>query len=142
MFRCGKTSQICYFVTTSAIFEGSVEKRSFHINHHFGLISITIRWLYLYWITLSVTQAALAKGPVRATSPCPVLCTEGNQNTRRKLAVLGRVKLDHTFPTCDQGNFNQITEPESSPSHSGERHMNYQCATSTLDKHPGFEMVV
>ena len=38
-----------------------------------------------------------------------VLSTGGNQNTRRKPAMLGRVKLDITLLTCDQGNFNQIS---------------------------------
>ena len=47
--------------------------------------------------------------------------------------MFGSVKLDNTLLTCDQGNFNQITarQPELNPSHSGERHMHYHCATST-----------
>ena len=38
-----------------------------------------------------------------------VLLQKENRSTRRKPAMLGRVKLDYTLLTRDQGNFNQIT---------------------------------
>ena len=40
--------------------------------------------------------------------------------------MLARVKLDNTLLTCDKVNFNQITARN--PSHSGEGHMQNQCA--------------
>ena len=39
---------------------------------------------------------------------CNVI-TGGNRSTRRKPVMFGRVKLDNTLFTYDQGNFNQIT---------------------------------
>ena len=57
----------------------------------------------------------------------PVLLQEetgGNWSIRRKPVMLGRVKLDDTLLTCDE-------QPESNPSHIGERHMHYHYATST-----------
>ena len=39
---------------------------------------------------------------------CSSVTIGGNRNTRRKPAMLGRVKLDNTLLTCDKGNFNHI----------------------------------
>ena len=39
----------------------------------------------------------------------PSVSAGGNRSSRRKPAMFGRVKLDNTLLTCDQGNFNQIT---------------------------------
>ena len=74
-------------------------------NFHKG----KVKWLYLYWITLSATWAVLPRGPVRVTSLESRVTTVGNRSTRRKPAMIGRGKLDNTLLTCDQGNFNQIT---------------------------------
>ena len=78
-----------------------------------GFCPSCISWakksLYLYWITLSATKAVLPWGPVRVTPHRSSDTTGGNCSTRRKPAMLGRVKLDNTLLTCDQGNFNQIT---------------------------------
>ena len=60
-----------------------------------------------------------------ATAALPPLChrpchgsgvtTGGNRSTRRKPALLGRVKLDNTLHTCDQGKFKQITARSRNP---------------------------
>ena len=68
--------------------------------------------LYKYWIILSAIKVLSysPKGsPLRATPHGSSVTTGGNQSTRRKPGMLGRVKLDNTLLTCDQGNFNQIT---------------------------------
>ena len=66
-------------------------------------------YLYLQWITLSATEAVLLRSPVRATPHGSSVTTGGNRSTQKKPATLGKVKLDNTLFTCDQGNFNQIT---------------------------------
>ena len=67
------------------------------------------------------------------TIPCgSSVTTEGNRNTRRKPAMLGRVKLDNTVLSCDQGNFSLTTARRRNRTvASGERHMHYHCPTST-----------
>ena len=70
---------------------------------------VPLKCLYIYWITLSAKRAVLPKVPIRATPHGSSVSTGGNRSTRRKLAMFGRVKLDNTLLTCDQGNFNQIT---------------------------------
>ena len=71
---------------------------------------VKVKWcVYLYWITLSASWAALPRGSVRATRHGSSVTTGRNQSTWRKPAMLGRVKLDNPLLTCDQGNFNQIT---------------------------------
>ena len=55
-----------------------------------------------------ISWAVLPRVSVRATPHRSSVNTVGNQSTRRKPAMLGRVKLDNTPLTCDQGNFNQI----------------------------------
>ena len=42
-------------------------------------------------------------------TPHGCVTTIGNWSTWRKPVMLGRVELDNTLLTCDQGNFNQIT---------------------------------
>ena len=70
---------------------------------------VKVKCLHLNWITLSAIWAVLPRGPVRATTPLvSSVTTGGNRSTRRKPAMLGRVKLDNSLVTCDQGN-NQIT---------------------------------
>ena len=74
----------------------------------------------------------LLRGPTRATCHGSSVTTGGNQSTSRKPAMLGRVKLDDTLLTCDQGNFNQIT----ARSRNGilvtlVRHVHHHCGTST-----------
>ena len=69
-----------------------------------------MKWLYLYWITLSATTAVLPRSPLRSTPRGSSVTTGGNRSTRRKPAMFGRDKLDNILLTCDQGNFNQITE--------------------------------
>ena len=65
--------------------------------------------LYLYWTTPSAFWVVLPRGPVRATPHGSSVTTGGNRSTRRIPAMLGRVKLDNTLLTSDQGNFSQIT---------------------------------
>ena len=60
-------------------------------------------------ITLSATKAVLPRGPVRVTSHGFNVTTGENGSTRRKPALLYRVKQDNAFLTYDQGNFNQTT---------------------------------
>ena len=48
--------------------------------------------LYLYWIILSAIWAVLLRGLVRTTPLGSSVTTGGNQSTRRKPAMLGRVK--------------------------------------------------
>ena len=72
-------------------------------------IKVKVKCLYLYWITLSATEAVLPRGPVRSTPHGSSVTTGGNRSTRRKPEMLGRVKLDNTRLTCDQGNFSHIT---------------------------------
>ena len=108
-----------------------------------------VKCIYLYWITLSGIWAVLPRGPVKATPHGSNVTTGGNRSTRRKPAMFGRVKLDNTLLTCDQGNFNQITarsqnqtqltgyETRTLPmchrrsSHKFERHTHYQWASNT-----------
>ena len=68
-----------------------------------------VKYLYLYWITLSATRVALPRGPVRTTPYGSNVTTLGNRSTLRKPAMLGRIKLGNTLLTCGQGNFNQTT---------------------------------
>ena len=68
-----------------------------------------VKCLYLYCATWSATWAVLLRGPVRATPDGSNAITGGNRSTRRKPAMLCRVKLDNTLLICDKGNFNQIT---------------------------------
>ena len=72
-------------------------------------VEVKGKYLYLYWITLSANWAVLLRGPVRTTPHGSSVTTEGNRVFQRKPAMLGRVKLDNTLLTCDQGNFNRIT---------------------------------
>ena len=89
------------------------ERSEDHLPHRFlHLVNCGILQLstFIYnWITLSATWAVLPGGQVRATSHGSSVTTRGNRSTRRKPAMLGRVKLDNTLLTCDQDNFNQIT---------------------------------
>ena len=71
-------------------------------------VNVKVKCLYLYWITLSAIWAVLPRGPVRANPHGSSVTTGGNRSTRRKPAMLGRVKLDNTLLTCDQANFYQI----------------------------------
>ena len=86
---------------------------STHIHCH--CVYLPLMWwfsfecFYFYWITLSATVAVLPRGPVKATIYGSSVTTGGNWSTWRKPAILGKVKLDNTLLTCDQGNFNQIT---------------------------------
>ena len=70
---------------------------------------VKVKYLYLYWITLPVTRAVLPESPIRAMLHGSSVTPRGNRSTRRKPAMLSRVKLDNTLLTCDQGNFHQIT---------------------------------
>ena len=72
-------------------------------------LKVEVKYLYLYWITLSATLALLPIGPVRVIPHGSSVSTGGNRSNRKEPAMLGRVKLDNTLLTCDQGNFNQIT---------------------------------
>ena len=50
--------------------------------------------------------------------------------------MFGRVKLDNTLLTCDQGNFNQITTRSRNRTLvTVVRHVHYHCATSTTTKY-------
>ena len=64
--------------------------------------------VYLYWISLSATKAALPRGLVRGTPHGSSVVTAGSRSTGRKPGVLGRIKLNNTLLTCEQGNFNQV----------------------------------
>ena len=75
---------------------------------------------------LSCSPWRSSKGPPHGSS----VTTGGIRSTRRIPAMLGRLKLDNTLLTCDQGNFNEITA-RSRNRNSGERHVHYHCATST-----------
>ena len=83
---------------------------------------------YLYWMTLSASLVVLSEGLWRATPHGSSVTTGGNRTIRRKPAMLGKVKLDKTLLTCGQGNY---MKPEWKPSHSGERHTNYHCASNS-----------
>ena len=72
-------------------------------------LKVKVKGRYLYWITLSATEAVFPRGPVRATPHGSSVTAGGNRSIRRKPAMLGRVKLDNTPLTYDQGNFNPIT---------------------------------
>ena len=71
-------------------------------------VKIKVKYLYLYWISLWATWVVLLGGPVMATPFWSSVTKVGNRSTRRKPAMLGRVRLDNTLLTWDQGNFNQI----------------------------------
>ena len=58
---------------------------------------------------ISYSRVILPGGPVRATFQDSSVTTGVNWSTRRKPAIFGRVKLDNTLLTCNQGNLNQIT---------------------------------
>ena len=74
-------------------------------------VKVKVKYLYLQWITRQTTKAVLPRHPVRATLHGSSVTTEGNRSTRRKPVMLGKVILDSTLITCDQGIFNQITLP-------------------------------
>ena len=91
-----------------------------------------VKCLYLYWIILSVIWAVLSRGPLNAILHGSSVTTGENRGTRRKPAMLGRVKLDNTPLTCDQDNFNQITARSRNRTLvSGERHLLYHWGTIT-----------
>ena len=72
-------------------------------------IKVKLKCHYLYWITLSASYGILPRGQIRAPPHGSSVATGGNQSTWQKPAMLGKVKLDNTLLTCDQGNFHQIT---------------------------------
>ena len=50
-------------------------------------------------------SCSLLRGPVRSTPHGSSVTTGGNWSTRRKPAMLGRVKLNNVLLICDHGNF-------------------------------------
>ena len=58
-----------------------------------SLKCMTLNCVHLYWITLSANWAVLPIGSVGATPHGSSVTTKGSRNTRRKLAILGRVIL-------------------------------------------------
>ena len=65
--------------------------------------------LYLIQSARNLFVLLSLRGPVRVSPHGSSVTTGGNWSTWRKPAMPGRVKLDNTLLTCDQGNFNQIT---------------------------------
>ena len=63
----------------------------------------------LFILDNPISYIELPRDSVKATPHWPSVTTGGNRIARRKPAIRGGVKLDNTLPTCDQGNFNQIT---------------------------------
>ena len=93
---------------------------------------VKVKCLDLYWLTISTIWTIFPGSPVKATPHGSSVTTGGNRSTRRKPAMLGRVKLDNTLLTCDQGNFNQITARSRNRALvTVVRHVHYHCATST-----------
>ena len=69
--------------------------------YHFKVSQDTLDHLIIF------TKTVLPKAPARATPDGSNITTGGNSNTQRKTTMLGRVKLNNTFLTCDKGDFNQ-----------------------------------
>ena len=51
--------------------------------------NLSLKCLYLYWITLSARRAVFPRGPVRATPRGSSVTRGGNRSTLRKPAMLG-----------------------------------------------------
>ena len=66
-------------------------------------VKVKVKYLHLYWITLSAGQAVLPMSSLTTGIP------------GEKPTMLPRVKLGNTLLACDQGNFNQITARRSYP---------------------------